>query len=140
MKVKALRYKKEFNKFQEFVLIEEVGGGEPMVFTSATPKLQPETATLEAMKKIFEDEDYYEGLELDWETVELVEFDLIESGVVGADIRNKLTPPLNLVALLELFFKEKVAYADEKRAVLFKLIQTEMEKSKKNIKYIANLL
>jgi len=139
MKVKALRYKEEFNKFKEFVHIEDIGSGVE-VFTSATPKLYPESGTLEGLKEYMENNDYFEGLELDWETVELVEFDLIEAGEVGADIRNKLTPPKNLVALLELFFKEKVAYADEKRVVLSKLIQTEMEKSKENIKYIANLL
>jgi hypothetical protein len=139
MKVKALRYKKEFNPFQEFVILEDIGVGIE-VFTSSTPKLYPESATLEGLKEYIEDNDYFEGLELDWDTVEMVEFDLIEENTISADIRNKLTPSLNLVALLEIFFKDRVGYADEKRAAVAKLIQTEMIKSKENIKYIANLL
>ena len=63
MKVKALRYKKEFNKFQEFVRIEDIGEG-PEVFTSDLPNIQPETATLEIMKEYFENNDYYDDLEL----------------------------------------------------------------------------
>jgi len=136
MKVKALRYKKEFNKFQEFVHIEDMGAG-PEVFTSALPKLQPESATLEDMKKMFEENDYYEGLELDFDKVELVEFELIETGVVGADIRNKLTPYNNLVALVRLYLNETNL---EKQVMLKKFIWKELKQSKKSIKYIANLL
>lgn len=139
MRVKTLRYKKEHNPFQEFVILEDIGSGVE-VFTSSTPKLYPESATLEGLIEYVEGNDYYEGLDLDWDKVELVEFDLIETGVVGADIRNKLTPSLNLVALLELFFREKVAYADDKRAKLAEFIKKEMEQSKKSIEYIANLL
>lgn len=138
MKVKALRYKKEFNFFQEFVRIEEVGG-EPMVFTSEIPDLQPETANLEDMRKIFEEEDSYEGLDLDFNKLELVEFDLIESGEVGADIRNKLSPPLNLVALLKIYFKDEEITPTTKESVV-KLIKAEMEKTEKSIKYISNIL
>jgi len=136
MKVKALRYKKEFNHFQEFVLIEEYGG-EPQVFTSEVPKLQPESATLEAMREYMENNDYYEGLELDFDKVELVEFELIETGVVGADIRNKLTPYNNLVALVRLYLNETNL---EKQVMLKKFIWKELKQSKKSIKYIANLL
>jgi len=141
MKVKALRYKKEFNDFQEFVLIEEYGG-EPMVFTSEIPKLQPETATIEDMRKYIENNDYYEDLEINWDKLELVEFDLIESGVVGADIRNKLTPPLNLVALLRIYFSETDDKEDDVRnkEKLLPYIKKEMEQSEKSVKYISNLL
>jgi len=134
MRVKTLRYKKEHNPFQEFVILEDIGSGVE-VFTSSTPKLYPESATLEGLIEYVEGNDYYEGLDLDWDKVELVEFDLIETGVVGADIRNKLTPSLNLVALLELFFREKVAYADDKRAKLAEFIKKEMEQSKKSITF-----
>jgi hypothetical protein len=139
MKVKALRYKKEHNPFQEFVILEDIGSGVE-VFTSATPKLYPESATLESLIEHVEENDYFEGLELDWDTVEMVEFELTESGEVGADIRNKLTPSLNLIALLKLYFKDNVAHATEERANLARLIKVEMEKSKESIKYIANLL
>lgn len=136
MKVKALRYKKEFNHFQEFVLIEEYGG-EPMVFTSETPKLQPETATLEKMREYMESNDYYEGLDLDWDKVELVEFDLIESGEVGADIRNKLGNYSNLVQMVELLLDED---DHDMKKKLKKLIRVEINRGKKSVEYLANLL
>lgn len=143
MKFKTLRYKKEFNQFQEFVIIEEVGG-EPMVFTSATPKLQPETANLEEMKKFFEENDYYEGLEFDWDKVELVELLVIEPDEVGADIRNKLTPPQNLVRMLEEFFTEPLEPSNNldrmRQNDFIRLIKKEMIQTKENIKYIGDLL
>jgi len=99
--------------------------------------LQPESATLEAMREYMENNDYYEGLELDWDKVELVEFELIETGEVGADIRNKLTPYNNLVALVRLYLKETNV---DKQAMLKKFIWKELKQSKKSIKYIAELL
>ena len=132
MKVKALR-----NKYtKEFIHIEGMGD-EPQVFTSELPKLQPETATIELMQKFYEEEDYFEDLEVRWEKMELVEFDLIEFGEIGADIRNKLTPSYNLVALVELFLKEEDS---DKKSKLKKLIKKEIIQSKESVKYIANLL
>jgi len=136
MKAKALRYKAEFNVFQEFVWIQEYGG-EPQVFTSDLPYLQPETATIEGMKKLFEENDMYEGLDLDLDKVELVELEVIDSGEIGADIRNKLSPYNNLVSLVELYLKETNV---DKQAMLKKFIWKEIKQSKKSIKYIANLL
>ena len=132
MKVKALRYKDT----KEFIHIESYGE-EPMVCTSSIPNIQPETATLELMKKVWEADDFFEGLELDMDNVELVEFDLIDVGEVGADIRNKLTPYNNLVALVGLYFKETDV---DKQIVLKKLILKETKQSEESIKYIANLL
>ena len=74
MKAKALRYKKEFNVFQEFVWIQEYGG-EPHIFTSDLPYLQPMTATIESMKTM------YEGLDLGLDKMEFVEFKLIEKKI-----------------------------------------------------------
>lgn len=136
MKVKALRYKKEHNPFQEFVILEDVGSGVE-VFTSATPKLYPESATLEGLIEHVEENDYFEGLELDWDTVELVEFELVEKNTIGADIRNKLTPCLNLGSLIKLYLKE----SDElKRGVLERYLEKEIVKSEESIKYISDLL
>ena len=126
MKVKALRDKNT----KEFIHIQEYGG-EPCVFTSGLPNIQPETATIELMKKMMDETDEYEGLELDLDTVELVEFDLIEVDEVGADIRNKLTPYHNLVALVELFLNEKEDY--NKRKKLKKFIRKEIIQSKESV-------
>jgi len=139
MKAKALRWKKEFNVFQEYVWIQEYGG-EPQVFTGDLPYLQPMTATIERMKTMFEENDEYEDIDLDLDKVEFVELEVIESGEVGADIRNKLSPPLNLVQMLELFFKDNVGYATEERAELAEYIKKEMAQTKISVDYLAKLL
>ena len=132
MKVKTLRFKdtKEFVHIQEF-------GGKPCVFTSDLPHIQPMTATMELMKKMMKKAGDYEGLDLNLEEVELVEFNLIEVGEVGADIRNKLSPYNNLVALIELFLMER---EHGKKVELKKFIRKEIIQSKKSIKYLAGLL
>ena len=131
MKVKVLRYKET----KEFVYFEDYDG-EPMVFTSEIPKILPKTATLEHIEQLIETNDFYEGLELDMKRVELIEFDLIESSEIGADIRNKLTPCKNLMSLIKLFLKE----TDEKKGkALKKFIEKELKQSEKSIKYIGKL-
>lgn len=56
---------------------------------------------------------------------------------IGADIRNKLTPMKNLLALLETYNAEN----DElKREILMKYIIKEIEASKFSIEYLTNLL
>jgi len=129
MKVKALRDKDT----KEFIHIEKLGE-KHMVFTGDIPLVQPMTATMELMKEIYPLKD----CEFDnYNNFELVEFDLIETGVVGADIRNKLTPYNNLVALVRLYLDETDV---DKQMRLKKFIWKELKQSKKSIKYIANLL
>jgi hypothetical protein len=54
-----------------------------------------------------------------------------------ADIRNKLTPTKNLLALLDLYFKE----TDEtKKAKLVSFIEKERIKVKENVTYLSNIL
>jgi len=130
MKAKTLRFKDT----KEYVHIENFGG-EPMICSGALPNLHPMTATIELMEQLAETEDM-EDL-FDFNNMEFVEVDVIDAGEVGADIRNKLTPPLNLVSLLKLYFKEK---DDEKKRTLEKYIKKEMKQSEKSVKYIANLL
>lgn len=130
MKAKALRFKdtKEFVSIQFF-------GEEPIVGSCDLPTIQPMTATISGMKNVYENEDM-EDL-FDFDNMEFVEVDIIDAGEVGADIRNKLTPPLNLVSLLKLYFKET---DEEKKMTLEKYIKKEMKQSEKSVKYIANLL
>ena len=65
---------------------------------------------------------------------------MYEADTVGADIRNKLSPPKTLVSLLEEYFEPHIAHASEERQKLYELIKKEMEQTKINIKYIAELL
>ena len=131
MKVKALRDKDT----KEFITIMKLHSqGSNMVFTGDIPNVQPMTATMELMKEIY---PLKESEFDDFDNFELVEFDLIETGEVGADIRNKLSPPKNLVELLELYFTEN---NHEKRIRLAELIKKEMIQTKVSVEYLAKLL
>jgi hypothetical protein len=133
MKVKALRY----IDTKEFIIINKIGDNF-YVFTSEIPFLHPETLNLNDLIKY--SNENHKNLDINWDYVEIVELDIIESGVIGADIRNKLTPPNNLIAILEVFFNTKVTYLDEKRTALVELIQKEMKQTKKSIEYLRKLL
>src|ERR1035437_10315493 len=125
MKFKTLRTKKEPKKFVHIDTIATT----MILYTGDLPKPQPLTATMEGMK------DYYKNdiplpNQITLGDHELVEFDLIESGVVGADIRNKVSSPLNLVLMLEVYFEPNVAHASEERQKLYELIKKEMKQSR----------
>jgi len=130
MKFKALR-KKETKEFAVIEYIEEKNE----LCTCSSPKLMGLTVTIEVLKKYYE--EFSPANEINFDELELIEFDLIENDVVGADIRNKLTPSLNLVRLLSLYFRENNKITKKK---LEKYIRKEMKQSEKSIKYIANLL
>ena len=132
MKFKALRTKKEP---KEFVEIQNIGGIN-MIFTSDTPNLLSVTATMDLLKKYHEEHSPLPK-EINLDDYELVEYDLIEAGVIGADIRNKLSPPYNLVDMLKLYFKES---DKEKKDVLEIYIKKEMKQSKISIEYLSKLL
>jgi hypothetical protein len=128
MKIKALRK----IDTKEFVEISNVLGAD-MLFTSDLPKPMAETATMDDLKPIYS--SLYPTIDMD--DIELVEFDLIEAGVVGADIRNKLTPLLNLISLVKIHLGE---CNEEKKLIIRSLIKDEMKISLKNIKYLSNML
>jgi len=140
MKFKALRTKREPKEFVEICFHRndvDPNKGTWVVYTGELPNPQPVDADIELMKTYYSQQRVPFPLEINLDDYELVELDYIEPGVVGADIRNKLTPSLNLVALLDIYFKEK---DESKKYHLKRFIKTEMKNSKKNIKYIANLL
>jgi len=137
MKFKALRKKEEP---KEFVEIQDFGGMN-VVFTSELPNPQPMTATMDLMKQV------YEGKfppDFNFDDYELVEFEMYEADTVGADIRNKLSPPKNLVAMLEVFFTEPFEPRSDlqrmKQNDLIRFIKKEMIQTKESVKYLADLL
>ena len=131
MRVKTLRTKTEP---KEFAMFDEEGS----LYTSETPQLLPITATMEDLIK-YHSEEYPED-DVNFDNLEIVEFEMYEANTVGADIRNKLTPPKSLVSLLEIYFGAKIAHASEERQKLYELIRKEMEQTKISVKYIADLL
>jgi len=137
MKFKALRTIREP---KEFVHIDTITTT-MILYTCDLPKPQPLTATLEGIKEYYKnDTPLPDQLTLD--DLELVEFEMYEENTVGPDIRNKLTPPLNLISLLEIYFKETGdrVFDENTKAKVLPFIKKEMVKSEENIKYIANLL
>jgi hypothetical protein len=137
MKFKALRTIREP---KEFVHIDTIDGT-MLMYTCDLPRTQPLTATLENMREYYINNPSLPGT-LTFDDLELVEFEMYEENTVGPDIRNKLIPSLNLMALLRIYFfetddKEK-DIANKERILHF--IKKEMVKSEENIKYIANLL
>ena len=135
MKFKALRKKAEP---QEFVIIDTIDNT-MILYTCDLPKPQPLTATMQSLKNYY---TKYTPLpdQTTLDDLELVEFEMYETDTVGADIRNKLSPPKTLVSLLEEYFSANIAHATPERAELYKLIRKEMEQTKISIKYIADLL
>ncbi len=130
MKVKYLVHKKT----NEFAEIQTFGGEYTGMYTSLLPNrsLSPDT-TFET----FCDHIYKVLGKVDLSDYEIREFDVIESGEIGADIRNKLSPFANLIALLDVYFKENDV---DKQKNILKYIKADMKQGKKNIKYLSDLL
>jgi hypothetical protein len=140
MKFKALRTKREPKEFVEICFHRsdvDPNEGVWVVYTGELPNPQPMSADKELMKVYYGQQRMPLPEDINLDNYELVELDCFESGVIGADIRNKLTPSFNLIALLNLYFKET---DESKKYVLKRTIKKEMARSKKNIKYIDNLL
>ena len=134
MKFKALRTKREP---KEFVHIETNSNLKLITFyTCNLPNPQPLTADLDGMKEYFKNYSH-DADSIGFDDVELIELEAFEANTVGADIRNKLTPSFNLIALLPLYFKETDL---QKKYQLKRVMKKEMARAKKNIKYISNLL
>lgn len=127
MKVKTLRLKET----KEFIHILEGG----LVGTCDIPDILAPTASIETLTLYYN--SFYPEKEINYDELEVVEFDLIEAGEVGADIRNKLTPPANLVALLEDYLDWKTTRS--KRRTLSKYINGEMVQTLINIEYLSKL-
>jgi len=139
MKFKALR-KKDTKEFVELCFHrhdEDPNKGTWVVYSGELPNPQPMSADTELMKVYYDQQRVPFPPEINLDDYELVEFDCIESGVVGADIRNKLTPLLNLIALIDIYLKDEVP---EKRVAIGNLLRKEIETSKICIKYLVKLL
>ena len=140
MKFKALRTKREPQEFVEICFHrhdEDPNKGVWVVYTGELPNPQPESVTIELLRGYYDQQRVPLPPEINLDDYELVEFDCIESGVVGADIRNKLTPLLNLIALCDIVLKNE---HPEKSDVIKGLLKKEMETSKICIKYLVKLL
>jgi hypothetical protein len=91
MKMKTMRRIDEQRRpeYQEFASIEN-----GMMYTHQHPYPLGEGATIEYMKSICTDCD------IEWDKYEIVEIEYFDAETVGADIRNKLGPFKNLIAMV----------------------------------------
>lgn len=132
MKFKALR---TIEEPKEFVHIDKIGNT-MLMYTCDLPRPQPLTATLKVIKEYYKN-DIPLPDQLTLDDLELVEFEMYEADTVGSDIRNKLSPPKNLVDMLETYFGMDDGHCKEKLLIL---IEKEMKQTKISVEYIANLL
>lgn len=73
---------------------------------------------------------------LDTSEFEVIELDIIESGVVGADIRNKLSPIKNLLAVIGIYFIEK---SSGKKILLKGIIDKDIRQARISIEYLTKM-
>lgn len=126
MKVKTLRFKDT----NEFVHVLQDGH----LATSDVPDLLANTASIENLKKYYE--TVFPDAVVDYDKLEVVEFEMIDPDEVGADIRNKLSPPLNLVEMLTEYFDNPEVKDFQK---LERMIRKEMNQTKASVEYLAKL-
>jgi len=131
MKFKTLRTKSEPHEFVHIDVHQTLNFCS--VGTSEIPRILPESSDLDGMIEYF----VMNEIDVDWSNIEMVELDLIDADAIGADIRNKLGSPTNLLAILRLYFSEEDA---DRIRTLEKFIKKEMEISENSLKYIAKLL
>lgn len=98
---------------------------------SETPDLIPVQTTTEDLMKYYGDK--FSLIELN---IELVEIDVDISGEIGADIRNKLSPMKNLIAML----RDNINITRNGDIKMQKLFKKEIKKCEESIEYLKNLL
>jgi hypothetical protein len=124
MKAKTLRTKdtKEFIHLYLF-------GSNPESYSCEIPQILSITADINDIKKI--------NPEINFDDYELIEIDIVDSGEIGADIRNKLSPLKNLLAIIK---KRDECDNDELFNKLTELMKKEMNQCEISIDYLAKLL
>ena len=128
MKVKTLRFKDT----KEFVHILEDGS----VGTSGIPDVLPETASMDLLKSYYKISGQKTD-DVDFDNLEVVEYDFIEVGKVGADIRNKLSAPKGLAELVKEYFDPN---NKELQPKIEKYLLESAETTENAVDYLANLL
>ena len=101
------------------------------IFTHQHPYPLGDGATIEEIRTFYDEDD-----DIEWDKYEIVEIEYHEAGVIGADIRNKLSPPKNLVQLLEVYFDDPGVVKKDK---LLKFIRKEMNQTKESVEYLTKL-
>lgn len=129
MKVKTLRSKSSGN-YLHFTLDEH---DDVIMVERSLPDILQADVTLEGLLDHYAMTFPY----LDTTDFDVVELDLIETGVVGADIRNKLTPVKNLIATVEAYLNEK---SSGKKIIMKGHIEKDIRQVRITIEYLTKLL
>ena len=134
MKFTALIHKThgEFASIESF---NETGMFE--VCTHSLPDPIPEDLSIELLKGYYDQH----GLIIEgFDNLEIKRYDFFEEGVLGADIRNKLSPIKNLLTLLTIYKEQKHAMDwDHKEYFENKIIEL-IEECKESVTYLSELL
>lgn len=128
MKMRTLRTVDQLKRpeYQEFASI--VDG---VMYTHKHPQALGDEATIEGLKRMF-GEDY-----IQWDMYEIVEIEYFESGAIGADIRNKLSSPKNLAALIEIFLTKPYDPTD---TLLIPILKNEILQTKECVDYLSKII
>lgn len=129
MKVKVLR-DKDTKEFIDIITVGQIH----MICTTNYPRLMTTDTTIKLLIDYYNKPNFNK---IDFSNFELIKYDFINAGEISADIRNKLTSPKTLVALLKIYFDKK---SKVKKDGILKLIKKEMKQTEKSIEYIADLL
>lgn len=127
MKMKTLRRIHENPEYREFASFDAEYG----MVTHQHPYPMGDEVTIELLKEHCDDDG-----EINWDDYEVVDIEYHESGVIGADIRNKLSPPKNLVSLLEVLFDNPESVDKDK---IMRIIRKEMNQTKISVEYLSKL-
>jgi hypothetical protein len=129
MKVKTLR-NKTTGKFLHFQIDDF--GATGRVIECSLPELLDADITLEGLLDHYASTYPY----IDTREFEVIEFDLIESEVIGADIRNKLSPIKNLIALIGVYLLEKSA---GKKILMKGLLDRDIRQARISMEYLTKM-
>ena len=129
---------KTFGEFASIHSYNETGKLELYTHELTDPK--PEDVTIELVKGYYEQHDLV--LEGDYSIEDLIvkRYDYIEEGVLGADIRNKLSPIKNLLTLLTIYKDQKHAMDWDHKEYFEKQIIALIEECKESVIYLSELI
>jgi hypothetical protein len=125
MKMKTLRRKHEKPEYREFASLDD-----GLFYTHEHPHALGNGATIEGLKSICKDD-------IDWDKYEVVEIEYFLAGEIGADIRNKLGPFKNLIAMVKDYEDVLEHISKEKRDELMK---KQLKSCEASLDYLSKLM
>jgi len=129
---------KTFGEFASFESFNETGKLE--LCTHALPDPRPEGLTIQLIKDYYEQHDQIAVGDCTIEDLEIKTYEYCEEGVLGADIRNKLSPIKTLLGLLTIYKENKHRMDWNHKEYVENAIVAFVEKCEENVTYLSKLI